>query len=95
MAEDPHPIAKARFELMKAENAERETWAKVYAQQQGSIKDKEQASERYAAVIEARSKVADAVFEVERHKSRIEAAKYILEIFRTENANARAAERIR
>ena len=95
LAEDPHPLAKANFELTKATNAEKETWAKIYGDQQGSIKDKEAATDCDARVIAARAHTGHCEYEVERHRSRARAAGMIIEVWRTENANARAAERIR
>ncbi len=95
LADDPHPIAKARKELTDAENEEKRIFAEVYAEQAGSVKDKETATDRDPRVVLSRENISAAIFGLERHKARIRAAEMILEIWRTENANARAAERIR
>lgn len=95
LADDPHPIAIARKELTDADNACEYIEAVVYGEQEGNIKDKEAATRRDSRVVEARARVSTAGFGLERHKARIRAAEMILEIWRSENANVRAAERIR
>lgn len=95
LADDPHPIAVARKELTDAENEKDRITAEVYNEQTGSIKDKEAATDADPRVVRAGARVSEAVFGLERHKARIRAAEMILEIWRSENANARAAERVR
>jgi hypothetical protein len=83
LADDPHPIALARKELTDAENEKDRIYAEAYAEaNQGSIRDREMACERRTEVIE-------------RHKARTNAAGMVIEVWRSENANARAAERVR
>jgi hypothetical protein len=95
LAGHPHPVALARKDLTDAENEAERIWAIVYGEQQGSIKDKEAAADRDPRVVAAKKAIADAQCEYEAHRARIRAADMLLEIYRTENANARAAERIR
>ena len=95
LADDPHPIARARKELTDAENECERIKAEVYSAQVGSIKDKEAATDRNPRVVEARGSISAAIFGLERHRARIRAAEMILEIYRTESANIRAADRIR
>lgn len=95
LADDPHPIARARKDLTDAENECTRLKAEVYSTQSGPVKDKEAATDCNPGVVEARASVANALFDLERHRSRVRAAEMILEIWRTENANMRAAERIR
>jgi hypothetical protein len=96
LADDPHPIALARKELTDAENEKDRIYAEAYAEaNQGSIRDREMACERRTEVIEARRRIAIALREVERHKARTNAAGMVIEVWRSENANARAAERVR
>lgn len=95
LADDPHPIAKARKELTDAENEEKRIWAEIYLQQTGSVRDKESATDAHSKVNQARAKTSDALLCLERHRSRVRAAEMICEIWRSENANIRAAERIR
>lgn len=96
LAADPHPLAVARYNLTKAENHSRETFAKLFLSSNGTSNDARKASaECNQAFTEAKASEAEAVLELERHKSRTKAAEMLLEVWRTENANARAAERVR
>ena len=96
LASDPHPVAAARHRLTIAENKARETYARLFLASNGtSVAAKEASVESHADYIAARADEAEAVLELERHKRRVKAAEMLLEIWRTENANARAAERVR
>lgn len=96
LAADPHPLAIALHELTKAENATRETLAREFlAVGGGGVEARRALAEVTAAVIGARRAVAAATLEAERHKSRRAAATMIVDVWRTENANARSAERVR
>lgn len=96
LAEDPHPIALARKELTDAENEKDRIYAEAYAAaNNGSIRDKEMACERREEVVAARGRIAAALLQVERHRSRTNAAGMVIEVWRSENANIRAAERVR
>lgn len=96
LACDPHPLAVARFNLTVAENKSRETYARFFLGSNAPTNDAKKASaECSSGYIEAKFAEANAVMELERHKARTKAAEMMLEVWRTENANARAAERIR
>lgn len=96
LAHDPHPLAEAKFRLMQAENKTRETYSQLYLDSNQTTVDAKKASvECHPEYQRAREIEAECVFEVERHKSRSNAAATLIETWRTENANARAAERIR
>jgi hypothetical protein len=95
LAADPHPLAEARFRLTMAENLAKETYARAFLESQGTVKERECAAETSGNVIRHRRLEADCILEFERHRSRVKAAEMLLEVWRTENANARAAERVR
>lgn len=95
LASDPHPLAEARFNLTTAENETKKTYSRLFLQAEGSIDAREATAICSMEHVAAKSAEADAVLEYERHKARVKAAEMLLEIWRTENANARAAERIR
>lgn len=95
LADDPHPVAGAKFRLTMAENLAREAYAHAFINAEGPVKERECLAETSEHVIKSRRDEADALLEYERHRSRVKAAEMLLEIWRTENANARAAERIR
>lgn len=95
LSQDPHPIALARKDFTDAENEKEHVYAEVYAEQVGSIKDKETACERDVRVVVARGQLSECLLGVERHRARVRAAEMLIEVWRTENANIRAAERVR
>lgn len=93
---DPHPIALARKDVTDAENDRKAAFAELYIRSNGTtVKDREssvECNEAYRATVDAES---EALFELERHKARTRAAEMLIEVWRSENANARAAERVR
>lgn len=95
LADNPHPVAYALKAKADAENASKRAYAKAFVAAQGSVDTRKQIAELDEATIAAKDNEANAVLELETHRSRIRAAEMLLEIWRTENANARAAERIR
>jgi len=95
LADDPHPIAKGRFAVTLAENEANKIYSRLFLQAEGSIDARKATALCSPEHIAAKQVEADAVFEYERHKARVKAAEMLLEIWRTENANARAAERVR
>lgn len=96
LAHDPHPLAEAKFRLTQAENKTRETYSELFLGSNQTTVDAKRASvESHPEYIKAKSIEAECLFDVERHKSRANAAAMLVEVWRTENANARAAERVR
>jgi hypothetical protein len=95
LAADPHPFALARKDLTDAENQYERVRAKVYLEQTGTVGEREAATMLDEQVRSTKDAIAEAAFQVDRHRARLKAAEMLLEIFRTENANARAAERVR
>lgn len=95
LAIDPHPVALALKDVTDAENLRKERMAEIYLKADGSIDARKAAAEINPFCIEAKNAEAESIMELERHRARSRAADMLLEIWRTENANARAAERIR
>jgi hypothetical protein len=95
LAADPHPVAEARFRMTLAENLSKETYAHAFLASEGTVKERECMAETSESYIKRKRDEADCVLEFERHRSRVKAADMLLEVWRTENANARAAERVR
>lgn len=93
--EFPHPAARARKELRMAEITRDKTFATLFLKHQGSVKERESSATidpQYIAVCKA---AADAEEWVERERARVKAAEMIIEVWRSEQANARTAERVR
>jgi hypothetical protein len=96
LAADPHPLAVAKYNLTVAENKARESFAKLFLASDEKTNDAKKASVECDPIYASyKNTEAECVLELERHKSRTKAADMLLEVWRTENANARAAERVR
>ena len=96
LAIDPHPLALAIKDVTDAENKAKQTFARLFlSYNTGPIAEREARATCNPEYMQAKDEEADAIKEVERHRSRKRAAEMLLEVWRTENANARAAERIR
>ena len=96
LAADPHPIAVARFNLTMAENKSRETFAKLFLGSNATTNDAKKASaESNSEYVAVKQTEAECVLELERHRARTKAADMLIECWRTEQSNIRAAERVR
>lgn len=95
LADDPHPLALARKDVTDAENKAKQAYARAFLDADGSVDARKAQAELAPEYVEAKRDEADAILDLERHKSRAKAAEMLLEIWRSENANARAAEKVR
>ena len=95
LAEDPHPLALAQTGLMQAEKAAAERYAQVYLDSDGTVDERKSKALLHPTYKNAKDEEISAQSDVNRHKQRTKAAENIIEIWRTQNANARAAERVR
>lgn len=94
--EDPHPISEARYQLTVAENNAKTVYARLFlASEQSSDKRRDAEAVQDPDYLEAKAIEAVASRELEAHKQRIRSAETLVAIWQTENANARAAERVR
>ncbi len=95
LAEDPHPLALARKEVTDRENESRRIYSELYLKTSGQVKERECTTDTHPDIKTARMFESEAIKELERHKARTKAAEMIIEVWRSENANARAAEKVR
>ena len=95
LADDPHPIALARKDLTDAENRYEQIRAAVYLEQAGTVDERKSSCEIDGRVGDAKAAVAEAALALDRHRARVRAAEMLIEVWRSENANIRAAERVR
>lgn len=95
LADDPHPIAEARWSLTNAENKSRETYARCFLAAVGAVETRKATAEVASEYITAKAAEAEAVKQFERCRSRVKAAENLIEVWRSENANIRAAEKVR
>lgn len=95
LADDPHPIALARKAVEDTEAASKRAYAAAFLSVNGPVKERECYAETETNHIAAKAEEAEAIQEHERHKARVKAAENIISVWQSENANARAAERVR
>lgn len=96
LAEDPHPIALARKDLTDAETNTKTVYSRLLlVSKQNSVAAKEADALQDPDYLQAKDAENGALLELERHKARTKAAEMICEIWRSEQANVRAAERVR
>jgi hypothetical protein len=95
LAIDPHPLALARKYVVDAENATKLAYAQLYLETSGTVKERESCVESDEVFVRAKEVEGEAILDLERHKARARAAEMLIEVWRSENANVRAAERIR
>jgi post-segregation antitoxin (ccd killing protein) len=95
LAEDPHPLAAAQKAELFAEKQKNEAFAEIYLDTDGTAKERESKVLINSIYREALDAEIEAQAEVSRHKRRTDAAEKIISVWQTENANARAAERVR
>ena len=95
LAQDPHPIALARKDVLDCENACKAMFAKLFLEATGSVKERECYVEDAKVYQQLKAEEAEAIFELERHKARARAADMLIETWRSEQANARIAEKVR
>jgi hypothetical protein len=96
LAENPHPVSLAQKDVTDAKNECKRIWAEVYGEQtKGSIDDKKAAADRDPRVVAARASISEAERDLAAHQARSEAASMMIEVWRSEGARNRAAERLR
>lgn len=95
LAIDPHPLALARKYVVDAENQAKSVFALLFLESTGSVKERECDAMTDDGYVAAKKAEAEAILDLERHKARARAAEMLIEVWRSENANVRAAERVR
>ena len=95
LSADPHPLAEAEFRLAKAKMAREQRWAEIYLETKGTVGEREARIEIDNEYGDLRYLEEQAFFNVVNEKQRTKGADAIIEVWRTQNANARAAERVR
>lgn len=95
LAMDPHPLALARKYVVDAENQAKGVFALLFLEATGSVKERECDAMTDDGYVNAKKLEAEAILDLERHKARARAAEMLIEVWRSENANVRAAERVR
>jgi len=92
---DDTSAAKRYYDATTAKNFADLTYAQRFLENAGSVAERDARAIADPEYQEALQHAAKAESLLEAHKAKVQSCKMICEIFRTENANARAAERIR
>src|SRR6185312_9060420 len=95
LADDPHPLALARKDITDAENNAKRVYSSAFLAASGSVEARKAIAETDEEFVKAKADEAEAIKELERHKARAKAAEMLIEVWRTEQSNIRAAEKVR
>lgn len=95
LADDPHPFALAKKAVADAENKCKRHYAEQFLAAEGSVDARRATAEMSDRYQFAKAEETEAVLELERHRARSRAAEMLIEMWRSEQANVRAAERVR
>ena len=95
LAIEPHPVAIAKGELTKAENDKKIMRAHGFLANGGSVAERQAEAECSPAYATACQNEVRATEQYEHARAKINWANTTIETWRTENANQRAAERLR
>ena len=93
--EQPHPLARARKDVLVAENKARQIFARALLMADGPVDSRKATAETTPDYIKAKAAEVEATLMLEDHRQRVRGAEFVIECWRTENANIRAAERVR
>jgi hypothetical protein len=91
----PHPSSTAKYNALVTETAAKAAYAKAYLAATGTVKERECIAELDPDYQAARAAEADAAFEEAEQKAKTKRAEKIIDVWQSEGANARAAERVR
>lgn len=91
---DPAPVALARKEVTDAENKCKRLWSQAFLDADGSVEARKAAAETDASYAAAQDEYSEAVKNLENERGKSRGAEMIIEVYRTESANTRRAERI-
>ncbi len=96
LATDPHPVASARADVVRAENTRKSTYARAFLDAEGKNIDERKARAEVTPEYEAAKKhEADAILTFRAEEARVNNAHMICDLWRTIQSNNRAAERVR
>lgn len=96
LSQDPHPVASARADVTRAENTRKSAYANAFLNADGKTIDEKKARAEITPEYElAKKHEADAILKFRSEEARVNNASLICELWRSVQANARAAERVR
>lgn len=93
--EDPPSISLAHKDLLDAETQTKTIEGELYLQAEGTVDEKWAQVRTHPRWLLTKKAENEASALVEAHKRREKGAAFVIEVWRTENANTRAAEKFR
>ncbi len=95
LAAFPNPLARAARLSLAAENEAKRAFARAFLNAQGSVEQRKAVATLDAEYVAAQERYEEAEEDHIAQKEQSRWADKVIDLYRTENANARAAERIR
>ena len=92
---DPHPVALARKDCTDSENRRKECYARAFLAAQGNIEERKAHAETDPACVVSKKEESQDILQLERHRAKVRGAEMLIDCWRTEQSNIRAAEKIR
>jgi hypothetical protein len=91
----PHPSAAAMYNVVVTETATKAAYARAFLEASGTVKERECVAELDPAYQAAKAAEAEAIFENADQRSKQKRAEKIIDVWQSEGARARHAERVR
>ena len=92
---DPAPVALARKEVTDAENKCKRVYSRAFLEASGPVEARKAQAEIDHDYVTAKDEEAEALSQLENERAKVRGAEMLIEAWRTEQSNIRAAERIR
>lgn len=92
---DPAPVALARKEVTDAENKCKRIYARAFLEAEGPVEARKAQAEIEHDYVTAKDEESEAMGRLENERAKVRGAEMLIEAWRTEQSNIRAAERIR
>ncbi len=92
---EPHPVATARANVVRAENLRKKTFASEFLNAKGNNEERKASAEISPAYEAAKTHEEKAIEEFRDHEARVKKAELVIELWRTVQSNIRSMERVR
>lgn len=95
LGEDPHPCALAKAEMIHAENLRKKKYCELFLKAEGkTVAEREAWAQTHNEFDAAQSNEVDKIRDYENQRSKTVSAQTITEMWRSIQANNRAADRV-
>ena len=93
--ERPHPLSRALLSVTQAENNAKRCFARAFLAATGTEFARKAQAETSEEYIRAKDAEAAAIEQLQDHREQKNGAEFLIECWRTEQSNIRAAEKVR